>query len=222
MEVRTLSRSRSGLKHAIGQDELAPVPTPQAMARADEVSVRQFDMEMVEALRTVHNDGFGSKLCCLCCPVADHEGRIRSFYERYPERLPMCGLAIRSDGVPLGYVQLAIHPMSDKDGLHTTVPGEAYIEQISVAAAARGKGVGKLLLQWAEDRARDHDSTILTLAVLNGNPALRLYERFGFQAVQADACDQCIGSCVVVCMVGRPYGLCHPHCGVTDMKKPLA
>ena len=51
-------------------------------------------------------------------------------------------------------MQLAIHPMNDKDGLHTTKPGETYIEQIGVATAARGKGVGKLLLQWAEAQVR--------------------------------------------------------------------
>ena len=72
---------------------------------------------------------------------------------------------------------MAIHPMHDKDGLHTTKPGEAYVEQLSVAAAARGKGIGKLLLGWAEARAREHNCRILTLSVLNGNPAMRLYER---------------------------------------------
>eukprot|EP00964_Phaeocystis_antarctica_P110623 scaffold74977_cov51-Phaeocystis_antarctica.AAC.1 len=36
----------------------------------------------------------------------------------------MCGVALGQDGTPLGYVQLAIYPMNDKDGLHSTRPGE--------------------------------------------------------------------------------------------------
>ena len=35
----------------------------------------------------------------------------------------MCGVALGQDGTPLGYVQLAIYPMNDKDGLHSTRPG---------------------------------------------------------------------------------------------------
>ena len=121
-----------------------------------------------------------------------------------------------------GFVQLAIHPMNDKDGLHTTKPGETYIEQLSVSTAARGKGVGKLLLQWAEDRAREHSSTQLTLSVLNGNRARHLYERFGFVAQPVDACEWAIAGCIVCLVVGRPYGLCDPHWGAVDMRKQLA
>jgi len=63
---------------------------------------------------------------------------------------------------------------------------------------------------------------VLTLAVLNGNPARRLYERFGFVAeARGDGCSDCIEACVVFCIIGRPYGLCDPHCGAVDMAKPL-
>ena len=179
-------------------------------------------MERVDGLRQVFNEGFGSKRCCLCCPVADTESTIRSFYRKHPERLPVAGVAIGSDGVVLGFVQLAIHPMNDKDNLHTTKPGETYVEQIGVGAAARGKGVGKQLLLWAEAKAREHNSTVLTLAVLNGNPARRLYERFGFRVKVEDPCDQCVNGCCVLCLAGRPYGICNPHWGAVDMAKPLS
>lgn len=100
-------------------------------------------------------------------------------------------------------------------------PGECYVEQIGVAAAARGKGIGKVLLSWAETMARERNCTYMTLAVLNGNPARRLYERFGFVAQNEDCCDDCFTGCVITCLLGRPYGLCDPHCGAVDMKKPL-
>ena len=134
----------------------------------------------------------------------------------------MAGIAVSKDGVPLGYVQLAIHPMKDQHGIHTLQPGEAYIEQIGVAAAARSKGIGKQLLQWAEERAREKHCTTLTLGVLFGNPAIHLYERFGFRQKPVDACEEWIVSPILVCfLMGRPYGLCDPHCGGVDMVKPL-
>ena len=221
---RSFSRNRSDLKHAIGDDDEVPgAPTPQELFRESPppTTVQPLTMELVDAMTNVHNEGFGSKHCCLCCPVADTDGRIQRFYAKHPERLPMCGVALGNDGKPLGFVQLAIYPMNDKDGLHNTQPGEAYVEMISVAAAARGKGIGKLLLGWAEAKARERASTVLTLSVLHGNPAIRLYERLGFEAKEVDGCEQCIGGCVVCCLFGRPYGVCDPHWGSVDMKKSL-
>ena len=233
-----MNRGRSGRLHVIGDDE---PPAPQAMQRAggggDEpaaaiemqatgagagpVEIRPLTLDLVEGLRRVNNEGFGSKYCCLCCPVADTDGSIAQFYAQHPERLPLCGLAVDGAGAPLGFVQLAIHPLHDKDGLHSTKPGETYIEQVGVAAVARGQGIGRRLLQWAEAQARARDCTTLTLAVLNGNPARRLYERIGFRAKPTDECGQCIGAGCVFCLVGRPYGACAPGWGATDMVKVL-
>eukprot|EP00908_Phaeocystis_cordata_P002444 Transcript_12652.p1 GENE.Transcript_12652~~Transcript_12652.p1 ORF type:complete len:231 (-),score=62.86 Transcript_12652:103-795(-) len=219
--VGPLSRSRSGSKHMIGNDSVAPEPPEMARGVATgEWSVRPLTLDLIDAMTNVHNSGFGSKVCCCCCPVADTDGSIRRFFDKHPERLPMCGLAVGHDGV-LGYVQLATYPTNDKDGLHTTKPGETYVEQICVTSAARGKGIGRLLLQWAEEQARAANSTFMTLSVLNGNPARRLYERFGFEVVPADPCEQSIGCCLVTCLMGRPYGLCDPHFGAVDMKKVL-
>ena len=220
-----LSRSRSSRKHGIGADDAGVLgPTPQQMARVDASAIRvqALTMDVVDQMTAIHNEGFGSKVCCLCCPVGDNDGRTRKFYEKHPERLAVCGVALDRDGATLGYVQLAIHPMHDKDGLHNTQPGEAYIEQISVGAAARGRGVGCTLLQWAESQARGRGCHTLTLSVLNGNPARRLYERFGFQAKSQDGCEECLTCCIVFCIVGRPYGLCDPHGGAVDMTKALA
>jgi len=226
-------------------------PTPQRMHRTDTTSaskpiveatdlsppvqecvrVQKLTMDTMEQMIIIHDEGFGSKYCCLCCPVADNCGKMKYFYEKHPERLAMCGVAFSiednaSGGTPLGYVQLATFPVNDKDDLHITKPGETYIEQVSVSSTARGKGVGKLLLQWAEARAREQSSNVLTLSVINGNRARRLYERFGFEAVVPKtyinaACEQCIVGCMVCCLVGRPYGVCDPHFGYVDMRMPL-
>jgi len=123
-----------------GQSPVPQQPVPQQMDRcrwaggvpqqaeerpdAESLSVQALTMDTVEVMRVIHNDGFGGKVCCLCLPVADTNGRIKRFYTKHPERLPMCGVALGQDGTPLGYVQLAIYPMNDKDGLHSTRPGE--------------------------------------------------------------------------------------------------
>ena len=222
--ARQGSRARAAGMHAIGDDEVqteAAAPTPQEMARGG-LSVQPLTLELAEALGRIHDEGFATKAMCMCLPLKD-AGALKRYYARHPERLPLCGVVLGEDGTPLGFVSLAVHPMGDRLGLHTLKPGEAYIEQIGVAAAARGKGVGTLLLQWAEQWAREHSATLLTLSVLNGNPARRLYERFGFAAVpKADPIETCIEGGVVCCCFGRPYGLCDPHCGAADMKKPLA
>ena len=179
-------------------------------------------LDNVDLLIQVHNEGFGSKRFCCCFPVAEEPGgEISQFYAKHPERLPFTGLAV-SDGVPLGFVMLAAYPMNDRHGLHTNKPGEAYVEMIGVAAAARGKGIGKALLGWAEAKAREGGCTELSLSVLNGNPAIRLYERYGFKAMgRGDPVDKCCDGCAVVFLMGRPYGFCDRHFGSTEMRKPL-
>ena len=110
----------------------------------------------------------------------------------------------------MGYVAMTFYPMQPMDGLHTTKPGEAYIDQVMVTATARGKGVGSKLLEWAESRAREHKSTVMVLEVLNGNPAKGLYERFGLEVVPASSCTRlCISPLFICCFASFPYGCSH-------------
>lgn len=134
----------------------------------------------------------------------------------------MVEVAVGSDGVPLGYVQLAIHPMSDSNGFHRMKIGETYIEQISVSKAARGKGIGRMLLEKAEARARAAGSTFMSLEVLCGNPAIHLYERFGFKIVPKSKCEHMCEACILVAIMGRPYGCCNSQFGTVLMEKRFA
>lgn len=62
--------------------------------------------------------------------------------------------------------------------------GEAEILTLAVAPAARGKGLGRLLLQAAIARARDLGAGMMFLEVGADNPAaLALYARLGFAKV---------------------------------------
>ncbi len=94
--------------------------------------------------------------------------------ERWRARLSIPGArdhVVLLDGTPAGMV--------------SGVPGEdaGVVELISmwVTPAARGRGVGDLLVAAVEQWARDEGATTLRLAVMRDNPvATTLYERHGF------------------------------------------
>lgn len=59
---------------------------------------------------------------------------------------------------------------------------EAEILDVAVAASHRGKGVGRLLVQWALDFSRERGASLLFLEVRAGNvEAIGLYRSFGFR-----------------------------------------
>ena len=217
------------------------VPLPEDMKRGDQdasprstkqtVTVQTLTMELLTAndcfgaaqITRAYNDGAGAKKCCLCCSLAEHSsGRgVVKYMEKNPARLPCWGVAVGSDGRPLGYVAMTFHPMQPMDGLHTTKPGEAYIDHVMVSSAARGGGVGTKLLEWAEALARERGATVLALEVLNGNPAQRLYERFGMAVQPAGLCTQwCISPLFICCFASQHYGC--SHWGSVLMTKSLA
>jgi ribosomal protein S18 acetylase RimI-like enzyme len=54
---------------------------------------------------------------------------------------------------------------------------------VALLPALRGRGIGSALLEDLTDRA-DAAAATITLHVTHGNPAQRLYERFGFRTVE--------------------------------------
>ena len=65
--------------------------------------------------------------------------------------------------------------------------GDAYLTDIGVLKGARGQGVGKALLQYAESWAIVHDRQALTLWVAaNNRIARRLYEHAGLNVVRSE------------------------------------
>jgi GNAT superfamily N-acetyltransferase len=56
----------------------------------------------------------------------------------------------------------------------------AWIDELFVEAAHRGKGIGTQLLDLAETVSREHHAKFLHLEVNHGNPAIELYRRRGF------------------------------------------
>ncbi|MEV5613967.1 GNAT family N-acetyltransferase [Streptomyces sp. NPDC052225] len=94
------------------------------------------------------------------------------FNERFG---PRDHLVAELDGALVGYVRL---------GYPTSLVSNAHVRQIqglAVADAARGRGVGRLLVRAAVARARSVGARRITLRVLGHNtPARKLYESEGF------------------------------------------
>ena len=68
---------------------------------------------------------------------------------------------------------------------HASAADELYIEMIAVSPETRGKGVGRALMQEAEQRCRKLGKNRLTLQVVDTNPrAKKLYEEMGFRTIK--------------------------------------
>ena len=62
-------------------------------------------------------------------------------------------------------------------------PLALHIGDVQIEAAQQNRGAGSAALQWIECLAQSRGLSELTLNVFRDNPALRLYERCGFQLI---------------------------------------
>ncbi|MDB5081508.1 MAG: acetyltransferase [Chloroflexi bacterium] len=87
-------------------------------------------------------------------------------------------IAYDESGQPLGGIVLKNHDKSQ-------VPVQGWRFGIGVAEAARGKGVGRSLIEYSLEFARQSGANYLTLFVDPANrPAASLYTTLGFQPVR--------------------------------------
>ena len=66
-------------------------------------------------------------------------------------------------------------------------PESYYIAELDVDSAHRNRGIGGVLLRYAETQAREAGCPRMTLTTNVTNPAQHLYERFGFQIRETKA-----------------------------------
>jgi ribosomal protein S18 acetylase RimI-like enzyme len=70
---------------------------------------------------------------------------------------------------------------------HRPAPDELYVDGVAVAAAARGQGIGSMLLAEAMSIAREGGWRWLRLDVIDTNPrAQALYERLGYRITKVE------------------------------------
>jgi GNAT superfamily N-acetyltransferase len=122
--------------------------------------------------------------------LADDElGRQRECYE---EPLPNCYyeafeqmdgnpylelIVVEMEGGIVGTLQLIFIPsLSFQGGLR------AQVESVRVESALRGQGIGKHMMEWAMDRARQRGAHVVQLTTHNTRAeAHRFYEHLGFK-----------------------------------------
>lgn len=81
------------------------------------------------------------------------------------------------DGALLGCLHLTFLP-----GISRLGAWRGQVESVRVAAAARGSGLGRRMLEWAADTARARGCTLMQLTTDKTRPeAHRFYESLGYQ-----------------------------------------
>jgi GNAT superfamily N-acetyltransferase len=86
--------------------------------------------------------------------------------------LPLFGRLAIVDRAVVGFSISVLH-----DSTWTRVP-VCYLEDLFVAPAARGRGIGRLLIQDVVDRAKANSWSRLYWHTRANNPARRLYDEF--------------------------------------------
>ena len=81
---------------------------------------------------------------------------------------------VRDDAALIGYLVICFDYSLEYRGKG------AWIDELFVEAAHRGKGIGTQLLDLAETASREYNAKFLHLEVNHGNPAIDLYRRRGF------------------------------------------
>lgn len=214
-----------GLHSPLITTNSSTAPTAQGINRNDNheddsiIIIETLTSKHFDAARKVENEfyGAGKGICFGCCPLAwcpTEKGEFEAVYRSDPDRLSTYALAIRqSDQLLVGICKTRAGGQKntwDESMMHVPEGDELYIDVIAVTAEARGKGVGSRLMQWAEEKAKERNAKKITLGVVNGNPAKRLYDRSGFVETGSSCC-------AVGCLVGRPNG----HFGGVTMEKQV-
>ncbi|MBP1975691.1 GNAT family N-acetyltransferase [Cohnella thailandensis] len=109
------------------------------------------------------------------------EGKVR---QRFRDSFdPECTWILKADSTFIGCV--ALKPKSD----------EYLLEHFYIRPDYQGKGIGSLVLERLLEQ-EDVRGKRVTLNVLQGSPARRLYERFGFEVDSEDPIDVYMASTI--------------------------
>lgn len=104
------------------------------------------------------------------------EARVRTAVDLLLQN-PHYGLAwfIIANGQPIGYIILSFDYSLEYGGRN------AWVDEFFIERAWRGRGIGAEVLDFFEQTAREHGCTAIHLEVNEGNRAIDLYRRRGFE-----------------------------------------
>jgi ribosomal protein S18 acetylase RimI-like enzyme len=132
-------------------------------ATADAAALRELERDAGQRFREVGLDF-----------VADDEPPSVEVLTSYA-RAGRAWVAVDVAGTPVGYVVVDV------------VDGAAHIEQVSVATAQQGRGIGRMLVEQARRWAGDNGLPAVTLTTFSHVPWNKaLYEHLGFRVLASD------------------------------------
>jgi len=206
--------------HMNGMEQKNDIQSTQA----SEIRIEVVTANRIPEIFKIQQNFLANKRACCCIPLAcsESETDYRKKYAQDPASMQVAAVAVDcTSNEALGFVQLYFHGMYCE--MHTVKPGEAYVDSIAVLPQARGMGVGTKLMAWCEEMARTKGADRLSLAVINGNPAIGLYEKLGYkQKEKATTCVHVARASFIGCLFGCPYGISNPTWGGYSMEKPLS
>ena len=152
------------------------------MPRADGIEIRRLDASDARS----HLDGLAAVLAdCVdggasvgyLTPFSHEEARrVYDGYAADVEHGRRLLLAAFMDGTVVGTVQVVFAP-------HPNQPHRADIARMLVHRSARRRGIGRQLMERAEQEAHAEGKSLLVLDTVTGDDAERLYERLGWTRV---------------------------------------
>jgi len=192
------------------------------MTSVDDVTIVTLTREDLEGERLnqvalLAKEGLTDQKPCCCCL---RQG-FKETHKQYQKGLGKAGreskldcfaCAIDKNGDLLGYCMLGFHDTAgditmDDFTCIQEIPkqGTCHLEQIAVNEKARGKGVGKKLLMWADAKATQRGCHTMQLEVINSNKAAKaIYEKGGYVAKDS-CCKQCCFCPLLCCLMRVPY-----------------
>jgi len=190
------------------------------------IRIQTLTEDYFEEAREIENDFLadGKGFCFGCCPYSwclMPQAGFASMHRRDEDKCSRYGLAIKDDEQDqngcnvLGIIKLRLGTTPSnwmQNTMYKVTNDELYIDLLAVRLEARGRGIGRQLLEWAEHQARNvYGVAKLTLGVTKGNRAKNLYTRFGFVQVKSHHAYSLVWG------VGMPNG----RLGASIMEKML-
>ena len=107
-----------------------------------------------------------------------------NFKGNYPSRPYEKTLELFGEVLKAGKSRIAVLETGDEVVGFTKVDldgKKGKLDYLVVLEEYRGRGYGKMLMDWAMAAFREKGSTQIEVKVVDGNPAIRLYEKYGFR-----------------------------------------
>lgn len=123
---------------------------------------------------------------CLKALAEHHNHTSANFKGHFPKKPYEETLASFEKDVDSGKSRIAVIDSEDRilDFCKADITGrEGTIDYLIVLSESRGKGYGEALLDWALNIFRNRKVTRIEVKVVDGNDAIRFYEKHSFQIV---------------------------------------